>query len=266
MANLDADDGETDLSKHDKLVNAWLAAGRDANVETVASLTDASPSYASQVRQAMEEGDLSEDEVEATTVPALVDRYEERVEAAATGAETADGGSAESESENAENGAGASETPQGAPEQRHQRPSQSPDENPRPSSGRGRQGPYRRGEAPVQRQPPQPPRPPQRPPANRPPPQQEDPASQQRSGRAQTDPTRGREPVQGEDGLYVPAGDLAEMDETLAVLEDEARFQVENLPPNQPQYQVALAKLYVARQARSLVGDAADDAVPADEV
>ncbi len=234
MEEFDADDPETGLSKHDRLVNAWRAAGRDANVETVASLTGASQSYASQVRQALESGDLSDGEVDAATDPALVERYEEQLRMA-----SADGG------DPAENGGEGQGTRQAGHQTGRQRS--------QPSAGEqaGPQGQPRttdQGTAPPR----QPPRPPRQPPQAQPPRQQ---PQQDR-----------RESIQAEDGLYVPTSALQEIDETLAVLAEEAQFEVENVPPQQPQHQAALARLYVARRARSLLGDAADEAVPADEV
>lgn len=213
MSNLDTGDADRDLTKHDRLVNAWLAVGHDATVDTVASLTGASESYASQVRQAMENGALSDDEVDEATVPGLVERYR-RADASADD----------------ESVGGTAGDDRSAPPDRPQGPSRSPSQSAPPRQPHAGDG-Y---------PPPQPP--------------------QDRAPRpAESSP-------KNEDGLYVPVEVLREIDATLATLENEARYRVENVPSQRPQHQSALAKLYVAQRARAMVGDAADGAVPADEV
>lgn len=290
-----------DLTKRDRLVNAWLAAGWDANVATVASLTDASESYASQVRQSMEDDEIDAD---AIAVPNLVDRYRaavadetdatergDPVEASAgsTANETSAGGTA--------NGPGATETRRrgrtgqtdGNPERGQQRPPRRPAAGgvggparptdagqdagtdpgrTEPSGGQGSPGTSGGGQ-PVQ----QPtPGPTQRGTAHGPQgaPQRLPPAARSiQSGAGQRTiwrPSVADSGLSFDEGLYVPVGRLQEIDATLALYEEAAQFDVQNAPPGQPLRQAALARLFVAEKARELLNEVASDAVPAEEV
>lgn len=243
------------LSKRERLVNAWLAADGDATVTDVADLAGASRSYASQVRQSLEDEDgLADERVEEMTDEDLIATYERRLgdEGEGTAAEqgerkaTAPDADGDGASDDAlgNDGAAASSTDGGDGLRGDS------EDRPDPLEPWSRADTDRQIPTPPRRQPPGPPQPTPT-------------AAPSADGRGQ--PRLSRDGEDADEGLYVPAGVLREIDETLAVIEDEASFEVENVPPQHHQRQVALAKLYVAQRARNLLEDARDEAVPAEE-
>lgn len=78
MANRDVDDLEADLSKKQRLINAWIAVGPEGKTTDVSELTDSSRGYASDLRRALEgEGDeeVALDEIQDAYHPELVAKY-----------------------------------------------------------------------------------------------------------------------------------------------------------------------------------------------
>lgn len=78
MADRDADDIEADLSKKQRLVNAWIAIGPDGKTTDVSELTDSSRGYASDIRRGLEgesDQEVSFETIEDAYHPALVQKY-----------------------------------------------------------------------------------------------------------------------------------------------------------------------------------------------
>jgi hypothetical protein len=77
MTDTDDDIG-ADLSKKERLINAWIAVGPEGKTTDVSDLTGSSRGYASDVRRAManeDDEDLGFDEITAAHEPALVEQY-----------------------------------------------------------------------------------------------------------------------------------------------------------------------------------------------
>jgi hypothetical protein len=74
-----ADDTEADLSKKERLINAWIAAGPDGKTTDVSDLAESSRGYASDIRRGMAGEDEDEalpfEEIGAAHEPELVDQY-----------------------------------------------------------------------------------------------------------------------------------------------------------------------------------------------
>lgn len=79
VASSDLEDHEAGLSKKDRIINAWLAAGPEA-MANIAEITDSSIAYASRIKSQMEEDELGEEEVEEVRDEALVDEYANRLD------------------------------------------------------------------------------------------------------------------------------------------------------------------------------------------
>lgn len=238
MTDRDVEAIESELSKRDRLVNAWLAAGADANVDTVAQLSGASGSYASRIGRSLADGEITEAAVDEARVPELVEAYERRLETGAVGERA--GGSAQS-------GAGTEESaPSGGPAPRGE-----PPDGTAPPSGEP-------GQSPGTGQPPR----------EGPPPETSAGGGQRRPpagmGERDRESTGPGVSVPQED-RYVPVEVLAEIDNALSLYEEEARYEVQHSSPQGPQNQVALAKLFVLQKTRALLGDAAENAVTLDE-
>jgi len=75
MGQRDRSDIEADLSKKQRLINAWIAVGPEGKTTDVSELTDASRGYASDIRRAIEgedEDELTTDELQDAYDPDLV--------------------------------------------------------------------------------------------------------------------------------------------------------------------------------------------------
>jgi hypothetical protein len=73
------DDTGADLSKKERLINAWIAVGPEGKTTDVSDLTGSSRGYASDIRRAMageaDDDDLSFEEITAAHEPELVEQY-----------------------------------------------------------------------------------------------------------------------------------------------------------------------------------------------
>jgi hypothetical protein len=69
----------TDLSKKERLINAWIAVGPEGKTTDVSDLTGSSRGYASDIRRSMagedDDDDLSFEEIAAAHEPELVEQY-----------------------------------------------------------------------------------------------------------------------------------------------------------------------------------------------
>ncbi len=227
MANSELPDREADLSKKDRLINAWLAAGPDAMAKNIAEITDSSVAYASRIESQMEEGEIGEDDVEAVRDEALVDEYADRLERIAQEEEEGDASGGESPDATGDTGSSGTE----APEEADQR---------QPSVREARrQHQERQQEAARERETGQ--HPPQRWP----------------SGQSGQQPQQSREAFPADAEGSVPVERLRELDELLAAFEEEAQFEVQHLP--QSQAAEAVGKLFVAGKTRSLLREAVEE-------
>lgn len=78
MADRDVDDLEEELSKKQRLINAWIAVGSEGKTTDVSDLTDSSRGYASDLRRALEgedEEEMGMDEIRDAYHPELVEKY-----------------------------------------------------------------------------------------------------------------------------------------------------------------------------------------------
>ncbi len=78
MANRDVDKLEEDLSKKQRLINAWMAVGPEGKTTDVSDLTDSSRGYASDLRRALEgenEDEIDIGEIKDAYHPELVEKY-----------------------------------------------------------------------------------------------------------------------------------------------------------------------------------------------
>src|SRR6056297_1523433 len=78
MANRDVDELEAELSKKQRLINAWMAVGPEGKTTDVSDLTDSSRGYASDLRRALEgedEDEIDIDEIRDAYHPELVEKY-----------------------------------------------------------------------------------------------------------------------------------------------------------------------------------------------
>ena len=78
MANRDVDKLEEELSKKQRLINAWMAVGPEGKTTDVSDLTDSSRGYASDLRRALEGEDGDEidiGEIRDAYHPELVEKY-----------------------------------------------------------------------------------------------------------------------------------------------------------------------------------------------
>ncbi|WP_226022937.1 hypothetical protein [Halomicrobium salinisoli] len=231
MADSELDDREADLSKKDRLINAWLAAGPDAMAKNVAEVTDSSVAYASRIESQMEDGDIGEDDVGAVRDEALVDEYATRLERLAQrdGDATAGTEGGGQSSGNSDRRRPSTREAQQHHQQRQQEAAQRRETAQQPPQ----QGPLGQ----PQQQPPQ-----QQPPQQQPPQQ-----LPQRSGEGFPDDAAGSVPVER----------LRELDRVLCAFEEEAQFEVQHL--SRSQAAEAVGKLFVAGKARSLLRDAVED-------
>ncbi|WP_226010828.1 hypothetical protein [Halomicrobium salinisoli] len=221
MADSELDDREADLSKKDRLINAWLAAGPDAMAKNVAEVTDSSVAYASRIESQMEDGDIGEDDIGAVRDEALVDEYATRLERLAQrdGDATAGTEGGGQSSGNSDRRRPSTREAQQHHQQRQQEAAQRRETAQQPPQ----QGPLRQ----PQQQPPQ--------------------QLPQRSGEGFPDDAAGSVPVER----------LRELDRVLCAFEEEAQFEVQHL--SRPQAAEAVGKLFVAGKARSLLRDAVED-------
>lgn len=193
--------GEQDeLSKKERLINAWLAAGPEAQATTVAELTDASTGYASEINTDIEEGELDDEEIEAARDEDLIETYADQLE--------------QSDDAGGNQEAGGEQPAQ----QRSQPPRQQP---PQQQPPQGQQPPPQQS----QQVPPQGQQPPQAPPQQPPQPQQQQPPQGPPQQTQQGLPAGGQQSV--------PVSQLQELDDLLAIYEEEAQFEAQNLPPVQ---------------------------------
>lgn len=286
MSDSEVSAREADLSKKDRLVNAWLAAGPDAMAKNIAEITDSSIAYASRIKSEMEDGDIGEEEVDEVRDEALVDEYADRLQRLTQGNSdtgAAGGGEAEAATEpdepgetqaeqseqrqpsaleaqqhhqerqqeaaQRESGQQPQEPSQRQPQQpqRPQQPQQ-PQQSQRPQQPQQPQQPQRQSQQPQQRQP-------ERPPQQQP---RRQPARQQPPRRPQQPPQRREQrefPAEERDSVSVER--LRELDQLLATYEEEARFEIQNLP--QGRATEAVGKLFVAEKARSLLHEMVGD-------
>jgi hypothetical protein len=263
MANTDLAERESDLSKKDRLVNAWAAADDDTSAGVVADVTDSSLSYAARVKSSIEEGDIEEETLDDVRDEALIEEYATRIQRQEQRPRSE---STAREGPDAAPGAGDGATPPEEPERWQSRGTgrgtqqQSPNAQPprrthqpqesKPSPG-VRQPASRPPEQPTyRRQSPaegqslqqslekryQPPRPPQSATTNQRPPQS---ADGQRTSNRPPSPSRERPDVYQQ---------IRNLDDLLATYEAEARYHVENMPA---QYAApAVSKLFVLQQIR----------------
>lgn len=78
MADRDVDELEADLSKKQRLINAWIAVGPEGKTTDVSDLTDSSRGYASDLRRGLEgdeEEQIEMDEIRDAYHPELVAKY-----------------------------------------------------------------------------------------------------------------------------------------------------------------------------------------------
>jgi len=78
MADRDVDELESELSKKQRLINAWIAVGPEGKTTDVSDLTDSSRGYASDLRRGLEgeaEEDVEHDEIQEAYHPELVEKY-----------------------------------------------------------------------------------------------------------------------------------------------------------------------------------------------
>lgn len=268
MSQSDLDDREEDLSKKDRLINAWLAAGPETYAKTVAEIAGASTAYASRIKSQIEEGEITDDDVEDIRDEELVNRYTDRLsEMSDTGeADTDEAATAETETEapaadadaDAESASepesepgdevdeGAGEAPgdevaaagtTAAEDEQAQSQAQAPVQD--EASGQQQSAPQQ-GQATSQQR-------------------------QQPPGAVGSWQTQSRQPQQDQQvqqGLAaadvdvdaVPVDQLQELDSRLATYEESARFELQHLPPQQTGH--AVGKLFIIQQTRSFLHDA----------
>lgn len=229
MATFEMSPEEEELAKKDRLINAWFAVGEDASPGDIADVTGASPAYASRIRSELTEGEIPEEEVEDIRDDQLVDEYAARLDQLA-----------QDETEETED---ETEADMEQPADEEPEPTAEPEHPQEPRQESAHQ------QAPPRQQPQQAQRPPQQgqqPPQRTPPRQQSQPAPQsQHSQQVQQSQQEG---LAGEQGQTIPVEQLVELDEMLAFIQDEAHFELQNLPPQDRG--AAAGKLFVAQQAR----------------
>lgn len=267
MANRDVDELESNLSKKQRLINAWIAVGPEGKTTDVSELTDSSRGYASDLRRALEgeeEEEIDIDEIQEAFHPELVDKYRSGL-----GEEAVNGEWEFTEKlgqrPEAEQQPAAPPEPEQQPPETGRRP---PQQQPEAAGGPGRPG-QQPGGGRQGRQPPtaprQPRQPPQQPGQQQPysqPTQQPTPTAQptqQPGGQAaytgqpptqtgQPTPQAGQ-PMQPQPGQVSPQqtqqqllGQLRELDNSLTVQQQKAQTELNSVPPQSVAQNVAISK------------------------
>lgn len=208
------------MSKKDRLITAWLAADDDTRAGAVADVADTSLSYAARMGNELDEGELTDEDIEIARDDALVETYSERLadhpSAGGDANETADGPSTETQETTGAASPETGESAASAPGQ-PQQPTHVP---------------------PQQRHPPRLP---------------QQPAGGSQSG-GQPAPSQSQSrtppnqlPTNGQESVSVDALQL--LDGLLVTYEEEAHFDLQNLPPTATA--AAVGKLFIIQQTRS---------------
>jgi hypothetical protein len=82
MGDRDVADIEADLTKKQRLINAWIAIGPNGKTTDVSEVTDSSRGYASDIRRALEgesDQEITMDEIQEAYHPSLVQAYRSNV-------------------------------------------------------------------------------------------------------------------------------------------------------------------------------------------
>lgn len=207
MASSDLRERDTDLSKKDRIINAWLAVGLDAKAKHIAEVTDASLAYASRIASQMEANEISEDDVAEIRDEALIEAYgdqlaqftqQEHDAAAMTTEETDQSAETESANDGVTDQSNAQHAGDEGEQQTHHLPQHS-----------------------------------------------QQPSHHDTDGKTVTY----EEPLLADSGGTVATDQLRELDELLAMYEEEAQFERHHLSPQDAA--TAVGKLFIIQQTRS---------------